>query len=155
MPSALAGLGARLYTRIGGANAHAPAFNCVVTNVPGSRIPLYFCGAKMVGMYGMGPVFDSMGLINAVYSYGDTISVSFTCDRDMMPDPQTYAQALRDSYEALKEAVARSAAPQAAPAGANENPPSARQRRLAGAKTKAPATRATARRVAARKRKGG
>jgi hypothetical protein len=50
------------------ANAHAPAFNCVVTNVPGSRVPLYFCGARMVAMYGTGPVFDGMGLINPVYS---------------------------------------------------------------------------------------
>ena len=110
MPSALAGLGARLYTRLGAANAHAPAYNCVVTNVPGSRVPLYFCGAKMVGMYGSGPVFDGMGLINPVYSYGDTIAISFTSDRDMMSDPQAYAQALRDSYEALRVAVERSTA---------------------------------------------
>jgi WS/DGAT/MGAT family acyltransferase len=40
MPSALSGLAARLYTRVGAANAHAPVFNCVVTNVPGSRVPL-------------------------------------------------------------------------------------------------------------------
>ena len=70
MPSALAGLAARLYTRVGAANAHAPAFNCVVTNVPGSRVPLYFAGARMVGMYGTGPIFDGMALINTIYSYG-------------------------------------------------------------------------------------
>ena len=43
---------------VGAANMHAPAFNCVVTNVPGSRVPLYFCGARMVAMYGTAPVFD-------------------------------------------------------------------------------------------------
>lgn len=105
IPSGLAGLAARLYTRVGAANAHAPAFNCVVTNVPGSRVPLYFCGAKMVAMYGTGPVFDGMGLINPVYSYGDTIAVSFTCDREMMPDPDVYAAALRASFAALKTAA--------------------------------------------------
>ncbi|WP_287460235.1 wax ester/triacylglycerol synthase family O-acyltransferase [Sphingomonas sp.] len=131
MPSALAGLAARLYTRIGAVNAHAPAYNCVVTNVPGSRVPLYFCGAKMVGMYGTGPVFDGMGLINPVYSYGDTIAISFTSDRDIMPDPENYAQALRDSFAALKEAVARIGAPP--PVEANENRP-ARPRRAAGRK---------------------
>lgn len=107
MPSALAGLGARLYTRVGAANAHAPAFNCVVTNVPGSRVPLYFCGAKMVGMYGTGPVFDGMGIIHPVYSYGDTIAISFTADRDMLPDPATYAAALRSTFDALRAAAAR------------------------------------------------
>ena len=101
------------------------------SNVPGSRVPLYFCGAKMVGMYGTGPVFDGMGLINPVYSYGNTIAISFTSDRDIMPDPENYAQALRDSFAALKEAVARIGAPP--PVEANENRP-ARPRRAAGRK---------------------
>jgi WS/DGAT/MGAT family acyltransferase len=113
IPSGLAGLAARLYTRVGAANAHAPVFNCVVTNVPGSRVPLYFCGAKMVAMYGTGPVFDGMGLINPIYSYGDTIAISFTSDRDMMPDPENYAAALRASFEALKAATLGPPAPAA------------------------------------------
>jgi len=111
IPSGLAGLAARLYTRVGAANAHAPVFNCVVTNVPGSRVPLYFCGAKMVAMYGTGPVFDGMGLINPIYSYGDTIAISFTSDRDMMPDPENYAAALRASFDALKAATLGEASP--------------------------------------------
>lgn len=121
MPSALAGLGARLYTRIGAANAHAPAFNCVVTNVPGSRVPLYFCGAQMVGMYGTGPVFDGMGIIHPVYSYGDTIAISFTADRDMLPDPAAYADALRGAFEGLRAAVAGAPAGASAPAEQNDN----------------------------------
>lgn len=28
-----------------------------------------------------------MGLINTIYSYADTIAISFTADRDAMPDP--------------------------------------------------------------------
>lgn len=106
IPSGLAGLAARLYTRVGAANALAPVFNTIVTNVPGSRVPLFFCGAKMVAMYGLGPVFDSMGLINTIYSYTDTIAISFTCDRVMMPDPDAYAAALRGAFDALKAAAA-------------------------------------------------
>jgi len=106
IPSGLAGLAARLYTRVGAANAHAPVFNTIVTNVPGSRVPLFFCGARMVAMYGLGPVFDSMGLINTIYSYTDTIAISFTCDRVMMPDPENYAQGLRSAFDALKAAAA-------------------------------------------------
>ena len=104
MPAGLSGLAARLYTRLGAANAHAPVFNTVVTNVPGSRVPLYFAGARMVGMYGLGPIFDSMGLINTIYSYVDTIAISFTADRDMMPDPADYANALKHAFEELKDA---------------------------------------------------
>lgn len=105
IPSGLAGLGARLYTRLGVANATAPVFNVVATNVPGSRVPLYFCGARMVKMFGLGPIFDSMGLINTIYSYVDDIAISFTCDRDMMPDPAAYADALRSSFAALRDAA--------------------------------------------------
>ncbi|WP_419810038.1 WS/DGAT/MGAT family O-acyltransferase [Sphingomonas sp.] len=123
MPSALAGLAARLYTRVGAANAHAPAFNCVVTNVPGSRVPLYFAGARMVAMYGTGPVFDGMGLINTIYSYGPTIAISFTSDRDAMPDPGAYADALRGSFNALKAITERLTPP---PVEQNDNKPAAK-----------------------------
>ncbi len=105
IPSGLAALASRLYTRLGAANAHAPIFNCVATNVPGSRVPLYFAGAKMLKMMGLGPVFDGMGLINAIYSYADDIAIGFTSDRTMMPDPANYAAALRRSFDELKAAT--------------------------------------------------
>ncbi|OYX39670.1 wax ester/triacylglycerol synthase family O-acyltransferase [Sphingomonas sp. 32-62-10] len=145
IPSGLAGLAARLYTRVGAANAHAPVFNCVVTNVPGSRVPLYFCGAKMVAMYGLGPVFDSMGLINTIYSYTDTIAISFTCDRVMMPDPDAYAASLREAFEALKVAAANPVPPAvpvaAKPKAAVKKAPAAKPKAVAepAAKAKTPA----------------
>ena len=138
IPSGLAGLAARLYTRVGAANAHAPVYNTVVTNVPGSRVPLYFAGAKMVAMYGTAPVFDSMGLINPIYSYADTIAISFTCDRDMMPDPQNYAAALRASFEEMKAAAATAATvqPKEKKHGATEEArkPEARRKGAGGGK---------------------
>ncbi len=133
IPSGLAGLAARLYTRVGAANAHAPIYNCVVTNVPGSRVPLYFAGARMVAMYGTGPVFDGMGLINTIYSYGETIAISFTSDRAMMPDPDSYAAALRATFEAMKVAVVKPTP--APPVEGNDNKPAVkvRARRSKGA----------------------
>ena len=115
MPAALAGLGARLYTELGLVDTHAPSVNCVVTNVPGSTLPLYFCGSRMVSMAGMGPVFDGMGLINAVYSYAGLVSLAFTADRDMMPDPEVYAAGLRSSFEDLRDAPRPNAAPRKRP----------------------------------------
>jgi diacylglycerol O-acyltransferase len=61
IPSGLAGLGARLYSRLGVSNLHSPVFNVVATNVPGPRVPLYFAGAKMVRMMGTGPDFRRHG----------------------------------------------------------------------------------------------
>jgi len=125
IPSGLAGLGARLYTRYGIANMHAPIYNCVATNVPGSRIPLYFAGAKMVKMYGLGPIFDGMGLINTIYSYGSDIAISFTSDRAIMPDPAVYAACLQSAFDELKASSSTSAPPkkEAAKVKAKVKPP--------------------------------
>jgi hypothetical protein len=61
----------------------------------------------MLKMMGFGPIFDGMGLINAIYSYADDIAIGFTSDRTMMPDPQNYAAALRQSFDELKAATAK------------------------------------------------
>lgn len=125
LPSALAGLGARLYTQLGLAERMSQPFNCVVTNVPGPRVPIYMAGAKMVVQYGTGPIYDGMGLIHPVYSYGDKIAVSFVADRDAITDPAFYAQCLRDSFDELKAAAATGAAPAAPPAAPRKARPKA------------------------------
>jgi diacylglycerol O-acyltransferase / wax synthase len=135
IPSGLAGLAARLYTRLGAANLHSPVFNVVATNVPGPRVPLYFAGAKMVRMMGTGPIFDGMGMINAIYSYGPEIAIAFTSDRDMLPDPANYAQALRDSFDELLNAK-----PSAAPKAKSEKPSS--EAKATPAKKAAPRSKA-------------
>ena len=105
MPGMLAGLAARLYTRMGLANRIKPFLNTIVTNVPGPQVPLYFTGARMVSLYGMGPIFDGMGLIHAVFSYSGRISITVTACRKQMPDPGFYAQCLRESFEGLMDAA--------------------------------------------------
>ncbi len=102
-PGALVGLGTRLagtFARRGG----SAAVNCVVTNVPGPREPLYFAGAKSVRSFGAGPVADGMGLINIVTSYEQQFVLSFTSCREVMPDPAHYADLLESSFAALQNA---------------------------------------------------
>jgi diacylglycerol O-acyltransferase / wax synthase len=115
VPSALSGLAARLYTRLNLANRVNPFFNTVVTNVPGPQQPLYFCGARLVTTYGMGPIGDGLGLIHPVFSYCGQITVAATSCRKLMPDPAFYAKCIQDSFDELKAATvgktkARSAA---------------------------------------------
>jgi len=106
IPSSLAGLAARLYTRFGLANSVNPFFNTVISNVPGPQDFLYFCGARLVTMYGMGPIGDGMGLIQGVFSYCGQITVTATSCRKQMPDPAFYSQCLQDSFDELKSAAA-------------------------------------------------
>jgi WS/DGAT/MGAT family acyltransferase len=105
IPSSLAGLAARLYTRAGLANRVRPVFNCVVTNIPGPQQPLYSGGARLVTQYGLGPVVDGMALIHPVFSYCGEITISFTSCREIMPDPGFYAECLEAAYHELREAV--------------------------------------------------
>lgn len=105
IPSTTAALAARLYTEYGLAEQMNVPFNCVVTNVPGPQIPLYSAGARMVTQFGLGPIFDGMGLIFPVLSYGGWITISLTSCREMMPDPGFFGQCLDTSYQALKEAA--------------------------------------------------
>lgn len=105
IPSTTAALAARLYTQLGIANRTAPFFNCVITNVPGPQFPLYSAGAKLVAQFGMGPIFDGMGLIFPVLSYDGALTISVTSCREMMPDPEFFAECLQASYDELKDAT--------------------------------------------------
>jgi len=86
----------------------AVSFNTMVSNVAGIQQSLYFCGAKMVSMYGMGPVVDQAGLFHAVFSYDGKITFTFTACREMLPDPEFYAQCLQDSFDELLVATSKS-----------------------------------------------
>ena len=77
----------------------------MVSNVAGIQQPLYFCGAQMVSMYGMGPVIDQAGLFHAVFSYDGKITFTFTACREMLPDPAFYAECLQASCDELKAAA--------------------------------------------------
>ena len=105
IPAQLASLAARLYTSYGMAERALPAFNCVVSNVPGPQKPLYLAGAKLLRTHGLGPLFDGMGLIFPVLSYDGGITLSFTSCREMLPDPERLAEALDESFQSLSSAA--------------------------------------------------
>mgnify|MGYP003144778719 FL=1 len=104
-PALFTGIAARLYTQFGLANSTKPFFNTVVTNVPGPPIPIYMNGAQMVKYFGLLCLFDGLGLGHVVMSYDKEVTITITADREMMPDPDFYAQCLKESFEALEEAV--------------------------------------------------
>jgi diacylglycerol O-acyltransferase len=101
MPTQLSALGARVAAEQGLAEFNAPEVNTVITNVPGSPIPLYSNGAKLVAGWGLGPSLDGNGLFHSIGSYCGELVIGVTCCRKMMPDPAFYAQCLEESYAEL------------------------------------------------------
>lgn len=80
-------------------------FNTVITNVPGSNVPLYFMGCEMLNLFGMGPPASGLGIFQVVFSYNGKISIGVTACREMMPDPSVYAECLDGAYEELQHAI--------------------------------------------------
>ena len=77
----------------------APAAACSITHVAGPSVPLYLNGARMTYFSAIMPISDSMGLVIAVTSYDGRIVISPTSCRELLPDPEAFAQALRDSFQ--------------------------------------------------------
>ena len=102
-PALFMALGAQLYTRLGLANRMAPPFSTVVTNVPGPPVPIYSAGAKLESMMGLLCLTDGMGLGHVVQSYCFEATISFTACRQVMPDPEFYAQCIEDSFTELRD----------------------------------------------------
>ncbi len=81
-------------------------FHTMVSNVPGSMVPLQLGAAELVVPFGFGPVRDNMGLFHIVSNSQDRVSLSFSaCDR-LMPDPEFYRECLQRARVALFEGAA-------------------------------------------------
>jgi len=105
IPSTLTASAAKLSSRLALANRVKPAYNCVITNVPGPQIPLYFTGAKMLSSFALGPPIDGMGLFHGLISYCGKFNIGINACREMMPDPAFYAECLRESFDELLAAA--------------------------------------------------
>ena len=116
-PAATLALAAKWLGRAtAGIGRRAPLAHCAVTHVPGPSVPLYLCGARMTYFSALMPIADGLGLVLAVTSYDGRLIVSPTSCRELMPDPQTFAQALRDSFQEFLAVARRPRQGPAAPA---------------------------------------
>ena len=104
IPGGLTALASRTATSLDMATGADTASNCVVTNVPGPRTPIYFSGARLVGMFGSAPITDGMGLMHVITSYCGTVSICFTSCSVMLPDPALYVSCLDASHAELSAA---------------------------------------------------
>jgi WS/DGAT/MGAT family acyltransferase len=82
-----------------GAGRRAPLANCAIANVPGPTTPLYLDGARMTYFSAIMPIDDGLGLVFAITSYDGKIIVSPTSCREQMPDPEYFAQCVRDCFQ--------------------------------------------------------
>lgn len=75
----------------GAAGRFRPAFNVVISNVPGPETPLYLRGWKLDEMYPLSIPFHGYGLNITVQSYAGSLNFGFTGCRDTVPHLQRLA----------------------------------------------------------------
>jgi WS/DGAT/MGAT family acyltransferase len=105
VPSTLAALASKLYTRMKFSEVHTPFYNLVITNVPGPSVPLYMNGAPLITQFGTAPVLDGLGILLVVLSYNGRITISVTCTPELMPDVEVFLGYLQESCEELYQAL--------------------------------------------------
>jgi WS/DGAT/MGAT family acyltransferase len=105
VPSAVAALGARLYTSMKLSETHSPFYNLVITNVPGPPMPLYMNGAKLRSHFGTAPILDGLGLLMVVFSYAGVMTISATSTPEIIPDIAEFLKGLHQSKDELYNAL--------------------------------------------------
>ncbi len=88
--------------------SHTPV-NLAVTNVPGSRRPLYLRGARLLETYGTVPLREGHGLGVAVLSYDGRLFWGLHADDDLLPDIEHLARCMQEAFVELAESASRRA----------------------------------------------
>jgi diacylglycerol O-acyltransferase / wax synthase len=76
-----------------------------VSNVPGPTEPIYFAGARLQRVTGLGPLIGGMNLFHVVASYNGTVSIGATADRNALPDPGHYADCMQSAFDEMLSAA--------------------------------------------------
>jgi diacylglycerol O-acyltransferase len=92
-----------------------PVFNLVISNVPGPPFPLYSAGARVLGIWPMGPINDGAGLNITVMSYMGSVNFGLIAGRELAPDLDTLAGYIGEAMEELLKAASAASRPKRAP----------------------------------------
>jgi diacylglycerol O-acyltransferase len=96
----------RLYSKWNLADRHRPPINLVVSNVPGPRQPLFIAGARILDIFSMGPILESIGLNITVWSYLDEMNVGIVSCPELMGDLWDLVADMHDALGELKKLAA-------------------------------------------------
>ncbi len=99
------GLAVRMVSSLGLADSGPVIHNLVISNVPGPPVPLYFMGAKIEGLYPLGPVFHGAGLNITVLSSESSMHVGAIACRELVPEPWKLTAKFPAELDALLAAV--------------------------------------------------
>lgn len=97
----------RTFTKLKVSQLLKPIFNVVITNVPGSPIPLYLDGARLLSQSFNAPIYDYAGLTVNVTSYVDVLTIGITTTPDIVPDGNVFNDFIKEAFHELYQAACR------------------------------------------------
>ena len=68
-----------------------------LAELDGADKPLYLLGAKLHGFTGISPLYSGCGLMFSASTHPDNIGLTFTSDRNMLPDPEVMRACLDEA----------------------------------------------------------
>ena len=95
-PPMLLALGARLASRL-----PQRSLNTGTTNVPGPQFPLYLAGRRMLESFPYIPLFASVRVAVAIFSYDGALSFGISGDYDTAPDIDVLSTGIEDGLRQL------------------------------------------------------
>lgn len=104
-PWRMIGTGYQVFTRLDVANRFKPIANLLLTSLPGPRGSLYMAGARIVGLYPVGPIMDGIGLNITAVSNDEHLFVGILGCPATLPPMSALVLAFDAALEEL-EAVA-------------------------------------------------
>jgi diacylglycerol O-acyltransferase len=91
----------KAFTKLKASQILKPIYNVVITNVPGSPVPLYLGGAKLVSQSFNAPIYDYAGLTVNITSYENALTIGVTTTPEILPDGEAFVHTIKASFEAL------------------------------------------------------
>jgi WS/DGAT/MGAT family acyltransferase len=116
IPPAVFSRAARLTFALNSSERGRPAWNLVISNVPGPQVPLYLAGGRLEANYPVSVVTDGMGLNITVMSYDGHLDFGIVADREQIPDVWSLMDWLGEALEELKPKPKRKPRRKRAPA---------------------------------------
>jgi diacylglycerol O-acyltransferase len=97
---------ARFYSALRLADRGPVVHNVVISNVAGPPFAIHLAGAKVLGLYPLGPVLEGPGLNITVVSYTDHVGFGLIACSENMPDLPALAAEFPAAVQELLEAIA-------------------------------------------------
>ncbi len=94
--------------------AQPPGINFIATNVPGSQVPLYLAGHRMVDYIGLLPLGGNLGFGVPIVGYNQDLYFTMMAEPNLMPDPDRMKSLVEAVFEELKRAAVAKSVPVAA-----------------------------------------